>query len=144
MHISQEILKFMRKKMKNYNRYGQCFHRYQRPLRNNNDFFWIGRLTFVRLSVYINAYISQVPGDFLGGLQNSFLLTQVPTFTCQYVNDTPQHRHTSIWYLRQDHMKMHPYMPAVKWLGRHTKANANSRLWFWNMTGNKTFRKASD
>lgn len=76
----------------------------------------------MRLSVYINAYISQVPGDFLGGLQNSLLLTQVPTFTCQYVYDTPQYRHTAIWYFRQDLMKMHPYMPAVNVTGETHKS----------------------
>lgn len=42
-------------------------------------------------SVYINAYISQVPGDFLNGLQNSLLLTQMPTSTYQHVNDTQPH-----------------------------------------------------
>lgn len=87
-----------------------------------------------------NAYIIQVPGDFLGGVQNSLLLTQVPTFTCQYVNDTPQHRYTSIWDLRQDLLKMRPYMPAVKWLGRHTKANANSGLWFGRWLGTKLLK----
>lgn len=30
------------------------------------------------LTVHINVYTSQVPGDFLGELQNSLLLTEVP------------------------------------------------------------------
>lgn len=88
-----------------------------------------------------NAYIIQVPGDFLGGVQNSLLLTQVPTFTYQYVNDTSQYRYTSVWDLRQDLLKMRPYMPAVKWLGRHTKANANSGLSFGRWLGTKLLKK---
>lgn len=83
--------------------------------------------------------ISQVPGDFLSRLQTSLLLTQVPIYTCQYVNDTPLHRHTSVW----DLLKRHPSITAVKCVGRHAEGNSNSRLWFWRMTGNKTSQKAS-
>lgn len=90
------------------------------------------------LSVCINPYIIQVPGDFLSRLQNSLLLTQVPTCTCQYVNDTPQHRHTSVW----DLLKRHPSTTAVKCVGRLAGGNSNSRLWLWKMTGKKTFQKS--
>lgn len=70
---------------------------YQMPLSNNNDIFWIRRLTLMSLSlhtIYMDAYTGQVPGDFLGRLRYSLLLTQVPTFTCQYINGTPQCRNT--------------------------------------------------
>lgn len=98
---------------------------YQRPLSNNNDIFWIEGLMLVCSSlpiIYTNAYIGQVPGDFLGSrLHSSLLLTQVPTFTCQYASNTPQRRHMSAWDLSQDFLKMCPSMPAVQWLGKHTK-----------------------
>lgn len=91
------------------------------------------------LSVCINPYIIQVPGDFLSRLQTSLLLTQASTCTCQCVNDTPQHRHTSVWHL----LKRHPSTTAVKCVGRLAGGNSNSWLRLWKMTGKKTFQRAS-
>lgn len=51
------------------------------------------------------------------------LLKEVPMFTCQWHTTTQ----TRISMGPRDILKMHPYRPAVKWLGTHAKA----KCWQW-------------
>lgn len=59
-------------------------------------------------------------------LHNSLLLTQVPTFSCQYINGTSQRRNTWAWDIRQDLLKMYPFVLALMWLQKHTKGITDS------------------
>lgn len=72
---------------------------YQMPLSNNNDIFWIRRLTLMSLSlhtIYMDAYTGQVPGDFLGRLRYSllphrYLLSHASTSMAHHNAETCEH-----------------------------------------------------